>query len=118
MFARELQSTFGGGQASAIVGSVAQTFTAAGTTQATGTAITTVKTFVTTATEGQGATLPASMQPGDECTVANATAVDVYVYPPVGGKLNNGTVNVPLMIAPQSGATFTCVDGTSWMFNR
>lgn len=118
MFARELQSTFGGSRVGALLGSMATTFTAAGTTQAAAAAITTVFTLVTTATEGQGAILPASMSVSDQCTVANGTAVDVYVYPPVGGKINNGTANIPMMLAPQAAIDFTCVDGTNWMANR
>lgn len=101
-----------------LLGSMAATFTAAGTSQATATAITTVFTLVTTATEGQGALLPASMAVSDQCTVANGTTVDIYVYPPVGGKINNGTANIPMMISPNSAIDFTCVDGTNWLANR
>jgi hypothetical protein len=118
MFAREIQSTFGGARISALLGSMAQTFTAAGTAQGSAASITTVFTLVTTATEGQGAILPASMSVSDQCTVANGTAVDIYVYPPTGGKLNNGTANIPIMIAPQQALDFTCVDGTNWIVNR
>lgn len=118
MFARELQTNFSGQATSAIVGSVAQTFTAAGTTQATATAIAAVTTFITTATEGQGAILPASMNSGDQATVGNATTVSVYVYPPTGGKINNATANIPMMIAPSTAVTFVCVDGTNWLANR
>lgn len=118
MFARELVSTFGASRVGALKGSMSQTFTAAGTTQATATAITTVFTLVTTATEGQGALLPASMDNSDQCTVCNGTAVSVYVYPPSGGKINNGTANIPMMLAPQTSVDFTCIDGTNWMANR
>lgn len=120
MFAREIQSTFSGSRVSALIGSVSATFTAAGATQATATAITTVFTNVTTATEGQGALLPASMSVGDQCTVANSTAVDIYVYPPVGGKLNGSTANLPMMIPPNGAIDFTCVDGSNnlWIANK
>lgn len=118
MFAREIQSTFSGARVGALLGSMAATFTAAGTTQATATAITTVFTLVTTATEGQGGVLPASMSASDQCTVCNGTTVDIYVYPPSGGKLNNGTANIPQMIPPNVAVDFTCVDGTNWIANK
>lgn len=118
MFARELVSTFGGARVGALKGSMSQTFTAAGTTQATAASITTVFTLVTTATEGQGAILPASMDNADQCTVCNGTTVDVYLYPPVGGKLNNGTANVPMMLAPSTAVDVTCIDGTNWIANK
>lgn len=118
MFARELLPVLGPGAALGVLGSIAQTFTAAGTTQGTATAITTVFTNVTTATEGQGAVLPVSMQSADQATVFNATAVDIYVYPPAGGQLNGATANIPVMLAPQTGADFTCINGTNWGINR
>ena len=118
MFQRELQSTFSGSRAQALTGSMSSTFTAAGTTQATAAAITTVFTFVSTATEGQGVILPASMQFSDQCTVCNGTAVDICLYPPVGGKINGGGTNVPMVLAPQTSIDCTCIDGTSWMANR
>ena len=115
MFARELLSVLGPGGALAVTGSIAATFTAAGTTQATATAITCVNTYVTTATEGQGAVLPASMQASDCCTVCNSTSVNIYVYPPSGGQLNGATANRPIVIGPQLAVSFTCVDGTDWI---
>lgn len=118
MFQRELQSTFNGVRAQALTGSMSSTFTAAGTSQATATAVTTVFTVVTTATEGQGAILPASMNFSDQCTVCNTTTVDVWVYPPVGGKINGATVNVPICLPPNTAIDFTCIDGTNWIANK
>lgn len=118
MFAREIQSTFSGARIGALLGSISQTFTAAGTTQITATQITTVFTFVTTATEGQGVILPSGLGAADQAVIANGTAVDVYVYPPVGGKINGATVNIPICIPPNSAIDFTCIDGTNFMANR
>lgn len=118
MFARELLPSLGALQAQAITGSMAQTFTTAGTTQATATQVTTVYTYITTASEGQGAILPPSMNPSDSCSICNSTSVDVYVYPPVGYKLNGGTANVPFMLAPNSTRSFVCVDGNNWMVDK
>ena len=117
MFAREVLPTLGAVQAQALVGSMAQTFTVSGTTQATAASITTVNTFVTTATEGQGAILPGSMNSSDMGRVCNSTSADIYLYPPVGYKLNGGTTNIPIMIAPNRTVTFVCVDGNNYMVN-
>lgn len=118
MFAREIQSTFSGSRVGALLGSMSQTFTAAGTTQATATQITTVFTLITTATEGQGGILPSGLGVSDQLTVANGTTVDVYVYPPTGGKINNSTANIPICLPPNTAIDFTCVDGTNFMANR
>ena len=101
-------------QVRGIVGTMAQTFTAAGTTQATATAISTAHTYITTASEGNGAILPAS-NVSDELTVCNSTAVDVYVYPVTGYKLNGATLNQPLMLSPNKAAKFLCVDGNNFI---
>ena len=115
MFAREVLPTVGPGAALAVIGSMASTFTAAGTTQATATAITTVYTNITTATEGQGAILAGSMNESDSGRVLNSTSVDVYLYPPVGYKLNNSTANLPIMIPPNKVVSFACIDGNNYM---
>lgn len=115
MFAREVLPTLGALQAQALCGSVTQTFTATGTTQATAAAITTVFTNVTTGTEGQGVLLPGSMNPGDSGMVCNSTSVSIYMYPPVGYKFNGGTTNAPMMIPPQRCGRFVCIDGNNYM---
>jgi hypothetical protein len=115
MFARELLPILGPGAALAVIGSVNQTATAAGTTQATATAITTVTTHCTTATEGQGFVLPPSMTANDQATVCNATSVTIYVYPPTGGKLNGATANIPISLPANSARDFICANGTDWI---
>lgn len=118
MFAREIQSTFGGARVGALLGSMSQTFTAAGTTQGTAATITTVFTNISTGTEGQGAILPSGLGVSDQCTIVNTTTADVYVYPPVGGKLNGATANLPICLPPNTAIDFTCIDGTNFMANR
>ena len=115
MFARELLSVLGPGGANAVLGSVSATATAAGTTQATGTAITTVKTMATTGTEGQGFLLPAAMQAGDEGKFCNGTAATLYLYPTSGGKINNQSANVPIAVAAGKAVTFTYVGASDVM---
>lgn len=117
MFARDLNASgCGPGTAAAIVGSMSQTFTAAGTTQATATAISSVNTFVTAGSEGNGVILPDFRDTSDAALVCNSLAVSVYVYPPVGDKINGQATNAPFMLAAGRAAEFTYVgDGINWM---
>jgi hypothetical protein len=114
-FAGELQSQFSAAQVSGILGSTNATVTAAGTTQATGTAIAAANNIITTATLNQGVTLPAGRAVFDQCNIANLTSTNVCVYPPVGGKLNGETTNAPLIMAAFTVVTFFSIDGTSWL---
>lgn len=113
-FAREMLSVLGPGAALACSGSISPTVTAAGTTQATATALTTVFNVVTTATEGQGVILPGSMTASDDGMIANNTSVDIYCYPPVGYKINGAATNAPMMIGPNRAIQFVCIDGNNY----
>ena len=113
MFAREMLTTLGPGAANAINGSVAATFTAAGTTQATATAITCVNTNITTGSDGQGALLPASMQAGDTGKICNTLSVNILVYPTSGGQINGKTANNPVVLGANQAMTFTYVTGSN-----
>lgn len=115
MFAREALPVVGPGAALGLLGSMSQTFTAAGTTQATATSITSVFTNITTATEGQGAILPGSMNVSDSGKVCNSSSVDVYIYPPVGYAINGATTNYPFMLAPNKSVGFVCIDSNNYM---
>lgn len=90
----------------AIAGSKALTVTAAGSTQATATALAAAINVVTTCTATANGVLLPVYQPGDSLTVCNATSVNLFVYPPVGGKLSGGTANVPYCMAPNSTEEF------------
>lgn len=113
MFAREMLSVLGPGAANAVNGSVAATFTAAGTTQATATAITCVTTNVTSGSEGNGALLPASMQAGDSGKICNTLTVDILVYPTSGGQINGAAANKPLTLGANRACTFVYVTGSN-----
>lgn len=114
MRAAELQGIgFSALQVQAINGTVAQTFSAAGTTSGTATAISVTHTYVTTAAEGSGAILPAS-NVGDELTVCNSTDNGMYVYPVSGYKINGKTLNYPLYLPAHQTAAFVCVDGNNF----
>lgn len=116
--ARELQSQFSAQAVAGIQGSGALTVTAAGTTQATATALAAQYNVITTAGVSgapfAGVLLPGSMGGGDDIDVANQTSVNICVYPPVGFKLNNQTANMPLTMAPNRMHTFVCIDGNNY----
>lgn len=81
--------------------------TAAGTTQATALAITTEYTELGTVAAGSGVGLPGNaITPGDRFTVANFGANAALVYPPVGGFVGVGAVNVGFSVAAGKVATF------------
>lgn len=103
----------GPGAALAVIGSVTATATAAGTTQGTATAITTVHTNCTTATEGQGFVLPTAMTLGDEGTYCNATSATTYLYPPSGGQINGMTANIPVQVPANYAVRFIYTSGTN-----
>lgn len=112
MFARELLPMLGPGAALAVLGSITTGASAAGTTQATATAISSVYTVCSTATEGQGFVLPAAMNAPDQGEFLNISAVDVLVYPTVGGKLNGAAANVPVQVGPLRSISFTYINGS------
>ncbi len=105
------------GAAQAINGNAAVVnYTAAGTTQATATALTADTNIVTTATTGQGVILYAGM-PGDDQWVYNSTLVDIRVYPPLGAKVNQVATNGSFVLAPVTGAHCKCISSTQWIVN-
>ena len=105
--AREILSAGGGaGLALAVSGSRSLTVSAAGTTQATATDLTSAVNVITTCTEAaSGVQLPVN-DIADKITVINATAVNLRVYPPSGGAFNGGTANVPMTLGANRGAEF------------
>lgn len=52
--------------------------------------------------------------PGDEITVINYGANPLSIYPPVGGKISNGTANAAVSVAANAGARFKCIDGINF----
>lgn len=88
------------------------TYTAAGTTQATGTAITTDLCFVSAGAANAGVVLP-PVAMGATCFVVNYSGYATVIYPPSGGYLDFGAVNVGITVANQTKLLF-CSDGGSW----
>ena len=96
-------------QTTNLVGDGDLAVTALGATQTTAYAVIAANTLVTTTAASTGVILPSS-SPGDEFYVANNGASALTVYPPVGGKVNAGTVNVGASLAATKSGAFRCLD--------
>lgn len=88
--------------------------TAAGTTQATATAVTADVNVVTTATTGQGAILYSGV-PGDSQIVYNNTTADIKVYPHTGGNVNQLAANSGFVLAPYTAVQCVLINATQWV---
>jgi hypothetical protein len=94
--------------------------TAAGSTQGTALAIPSGQdcSVLATVASSTGVILPATgVGLGEEYMVANHGANAVNVYPPVGGKLGNSSVNTAYSLAAGKTGYFTFVGLLSWTTN-
>ena len=96
------------------------TIAAAGTTQATGTAIGNEQPFVLISnnTAANGVVLPVAAYIGQEISIFPQLVTNApLVYPPVGGTVNNGTVNAGVATPARKVAKFICIDraGLTWV---
>lgn len=85
---------------------------AAGTTQATAAALAADNVMVTTVTQGSAecVILPA-LNLGDWQFVTNGQSTNnLYIYPQVGGKINNATANAYVELPPNRSAQFQAID--------
>lgn len=113
--AREImQGGFSAMSADSIQGGVNLTMTAAGTTQATATAINTSNVYVATAASGTGLILPSAQQ-GDWLVIYNGGANAVTVYPPVGAKINSLTTNGGASLGTNTACIYFCFSATQWV---
>lgn len=106
-----------GGQAKALGGSIATAVSSAGSSRATGTALTCSKNIVTTVTLGQGVTL-AAMNTGESQIVYNATTTALIVYPgqaTVG--INQFAVGVGVTVGQYTTIEFHQVSATQILAN-
>lgn len=104
--------------AQGIAGFISINQTATGTSsQANSFAITTDITSFSTAPTNSGCRLPPS-SPGDTYTVSNGDANSMLIYPPVGGKLNYGSVNASLTLTTLQSADCTCLDNLNYIVQR
>lgn len=102
--ARLVSAGFSAVQASAVEGTVANTLTATGSTQATALALPADVNRFTTVAANTGTILPL-MNAGDEAVIFNGGANALSVYPPVGGAINAVATNSAYSVAT---ATPTC----------
>ncbi|MDQ0084582.1 hypothetical protein J2W35_004951 [Variovorax boronicumulans] len=100
--------------AQAIVGDVANSLTAAGSTQGTALKLASVINVVTTAAASTGVQLP-STGTGDQIVVANLGANALLVYPVTGGAIQTGAANAGFSIAVGKTAVFTARDASGNM---
>lgn len=113
--AREImQGGFSAISADAIQGGANLTVSAAGTTQATATALPTSNNFISTAAASSGVILPSTQQ-GDWIVVFNGGANPVTVYPPVGAKINNLTTNGGALLGTNTACIYFCFSATQWV---
>lgn len=113
-------------QAQVIAGSIATGLTALGTTQANAAVCEGAINLFSTVAAGTGvvlgAPIPATigspvaaqhalsiLSAGDSVMVINQGANTLNVYPPVGGKIDNGTANAAVTIAVNTAKRFTFI---------
>jgi hypothetical protein len=98
--------------AGAVAGSLIDTMTATGSTQATALQLSD-NNIVTTAAAGTGVILPfqANTTPGDSVTVTNLGANALLVYPVVGGAVQAGATNAGFSIPTLKSALFIARNG-------
>jgi hypothetical protein len=95
------------------IGNVA-TVAAAGANQTNGTAVTAAFTYVTAADDTKCVILPAG-RVGKFMVIVNMVSNKfIPVFPPVGGKINNGTDNAAWNIPDGQCAMFWATSATSW----
>lgn len=91
--------------------------TATGATQGTAYALGAVNSHFTTVAASTGALLPVASAPGEELRVFNYGANSLSVYPPVGGKCNNGVINTAVALAANTMGLYVAVRDAAGLFN-
>lgn len=85
------------------------TIAAAGTTQADATPM---PAYTVMVSSGTGGVMLPPLNRNEEAIVCNGIGiVDLSVYPISGGKLNNATANLPLVIPANRAVRFRAIDG-------
>lgn len=98
-----------------VVGDVADTLTATGSTQGTALVLSAVINIVTTAAASTGVLLPPS-EVGAEMAVYNLGANALLVYPGTGGIINALSANAGFSVGAGKAATFKGrANGTGWV---
>lgn len=82
---------------------------ATGTTQATAAEM---PSYTVTVTSGTGGVILPPLNKNEEAVVCNGLSdVEINVYPRTGGKLNNATANLPLLVPNNRAVRFRAIDG-------
>lgn len=55
-----------------------------------------------------------SLSAGDTMSVTNYIGNTLKIYPPLGGKLNNGTANVAISITDKKSVVASCIDSLNF----
>lgn len=97
---------------------VSNSLTAAGSTQANAVLLGDDINVFTTTGASTGCILPSTLvaSGGDKITVINYGANALSVYPPTGGKINNGTTNAAVSLAANKSGIFISIDGTNYAY--
>lgn len=95
-------------------GILSNTQTALGNSQATALALPSDFTVFTTVASSTGTILPSNCLPGDWFTIVNHGAQTLSVYPPVGGKVANGSLNAALSVGATKTAQIFCIDALTF----
>lgn len=102
--------------ASAIAGYNSSGLTATGSTsQANSYAIGAEITQFATTAANTGARLPSNASTGDSFLVVNFGASTLLLYPPSGGKLNNGSADASVNVATTKSALCFCLDNLNFV---
>lgn len=107
---------FSAGQAKTINGQVNNTVSAAGTTQATATALKTSNCFVTTVGANSGVIIPNASH-RDTIRIYNAGANALTVYPPTGGRIYPASTNTGISLAVNTFIELYKWNDNTWVGN-
>jgi hypothetical protein len=95
--------------------SISTAVSAAGTTQGTGTALTTDYNVVTTTGASAGVVLPTAASPfGREVTVVNRGANPLAVYPASGAAIDGASTNAAITVPVNAEVSFFSSSATQW----
>lgn len=98
--------------AAAVCQDTATSVSAAGTTQGTATELSSADSEVSSVGSGSGVVLSSKLAPGDQQTVFNGGVNPLKIYPPSGMSINSLTINLPMILATNTGVLFKCVSAT------
>jgi hypothetical protein len=90
------------------------TVAAAGSLQATATAITKMVTYVTGCDDVKGVVLPTAAAGLVYEIFADTASKDLLIYPNTSDKINNGSANAAVTVAEYTLHRFVAQDGTNW----